>query len=237
MKITAICPISLLLRVSDLLRWEYKHPAMASQNLPWKLPSFPVLSESSPVYHTQTRPPPLSPSEEEDLHLAEARLFALCQRCSDANLPILVDAEYSSVQPAIDHLTCAAMVKFNERTLRLRYRGNEDAKLIVYGTVQAYLRDSIERLGLYSEAARKHGVPIGFKLVRGAYITRETTLATSLGEKSPIHNNIDDTHACYNRCAEFMLEKIADGTGAAVLATHNLESGNYYYLTLNRSID
>lgn len=222
-KITAICPISLLLRVSDLLRWEYKHPATASQNLPWKLPSFPVLSESSPLYHTQTRPPPLSTSEQEDLHLAEARLFTLCQSCADANLPILVDAEYSSVQPAIDHLTCAAMVKFNERTLR--HRGSEDAKLIVYGTVQAYLKDSIERLALASDAARKHGVPIGFKLVRGAYITRETALANSFGEKSPIHNSIGETHACYNRCAEFMLDKIADGTGAVVLATHNLESG------------
>ncbi|KAF9620042.1 hypothetical protein IFM89_010692 [Coptis chinensis] len=32
-------------------------------------------------------------------------------------------------------------------------------------------------------------------------------------------------HACYNECASFMVEKVFTGTGAVVLATHNLESG------------
>ncbi|KAI3929896.1 hypothetical protein MKW98_004050 [Papaver atlanticum] len=69
------------------------------------------------------------------------------------------------------------------------------------------------------------GVKVGYKLVRGAYLSSELQLASSLGCSSPIHNTIQDTHECYNECASIMLEKVANGTGAIVLATHNLNSG------------
>ncbi|KAJ0098310.1 hypothetical protein Patl1_21549 [Pistacia atlantica] len=78
---------------------------------------------------------------------------------------------------------------------------------------------------LATEAAEKMGVPMGFKLVRGAYMSSESRVATSLGCESPIHNSIQETHACYNECASFMLDKIANGFGALVLATHNVDSG------------
>ncbi|KAJ1407266.1 Proline dehydrogenase domain [Sesbania bispinosa] len=63
------------------------------------------------------------------------------------------------------------------------------------------------------------GVPIGFKLVRGAYMSIESKLVESLGYASPIHNTIQDTHNCFNDCSSFLLEKIANGPGSVVLAT------------------
>ena len=210
-KITAICPIRLLRRVSDLLRWQYKDPSF---NLPWKLNTFPIFSDSSALYHTLEKPEPLTPQEELDLQLAHQRLLKLCQKCVEDNVPLTIDAEDTSLQPAIDYFTYTSAIMYNR-----------DDNPIVYGTIQAYLKDAKERLFMAAKSAENLGIPMGFKLVRGAYMSSERKLASSLGYDSPIHNSIRETHACYNDCASFMLERIADGHGAVVLATHNLQSG------------
>ncbi|GAA0145537.1 oxidase [Lithospermum erythrorhizon] len=100
----------------------------------------------------------------------------------------------------------------------------KDDNPIVSSTIQAYLKDAKERLIQTTNAAEKMGIPMGFKLVRGAYMSSEGRLAASYGVKSPIHDSIEQTHACYNGCESFMLEQIANGSGAVVLATHNIES-------------
>lgn len=213
-KISAICPLRLLERVSDLLRWQYKNPSFS---LPWKLNTFPIFSESSPTYHNLTQPESLTPEEERDLQLAHERLLKLCQECSEANLPLLIDAEHTTVQPAIDYFTHSSAIMYNK-----------DNNPIVYGTVQAYLKDARERLFLATKAAEKMGIPLGVKLVRGAYMSSERELASSLGYKSPIHDTIQDTHSSFNDCASFMLGRLANGSDALVLATHNVESGKRF---------
>lgn len=209
-KITAICPIDLLKRVSDLLRWHCKDPSF---RLSWKRDSFPIFSALSPLYHTPCRPEHLTPQEERDLLLAHQRLQTLCEKCQEASIPLCIDAEYTAVQPAIDYFTYSAVVTHNKH------------EPVVYGTMQAYLKDARQRLLLATEEAERRGVVMGIKLVRGAYMSRESKLAHSLGQESPIHNTIQDTHDCYNECASFMLEKIASRSGAVVLATHNVDSG------------
>ncbi|XP_035550228.1 proline dehydrogenase 1, mitochondrial-like [Juglans regia] len=210
-KITAICPKKLLERVSDLLRWQHKDPSF---NLPWKLDTLPIFSDSSPTYHTLKKPEPLTPEEEHDLQLGHQRLQKICQKCVEANIPLTVDAEHTLVQPAIDYFTYSSAILYNK-----------DDNPIIYGTIQCYLKDAKERLLLASKAADKACVPMGFKLVRGAYMPSEIKTASSLGFESPIHNGIQETHACYNDCASIMLDKISNGPGALVLATHNVESG------------
>lgn len=96
---------------------------------------------------------------------------------------------------------------------------------MVLGTVQCYLRDAKERLVGIVEAAEREGFVMGVKLVRGAYMTRESEMAAALGVESPIHGSIGETHRCYDECASFMLERIAGGSVSLVLATHNVESG------------
>lgn len=212
-KISAICPMELLERISDLLRWEKQDPSF---KLPWKQNTLPILSDSSPLYHTLKKPDPLTRQEEEDLQLAHERLTKLCQRCLELNVPLTVDAEDTKIQPGIDYLTYNSAIEYNKLG---------DNVPIVYGTLQAYLKDAKERLLLATKAAEKMGLPLGVKLVRGAYMSSESKLAASLGFESPIHNTIQGTHNCYNDCASFMLDKIVDGSGAVVLATHNVESG------------
>ncbi|CAI8594185.1 unnamed protein product [Vicia faba] len=210
-KITAICPMALLERMSDLLRWQQKDPSFV---LPWKQDSLPIFSESSPLYHTQTKPEPLTQEEEEDLQLANQRLQQLCQKCVEINKPLLVDAEHTTVQPAIDYFTYSSAIVHNK-----------DDNPIVFGTIQTYLKDAKERLFLATQAADKIGIPLGFKLVRGAYMSMESKIAESFGYSSPIHDSIQDTHNSFNDCSSFLLEKVANGRGCVVLATHNIESG------------
>ncbi|CAH9088743.1 unnamed protein product [Cuscuta epithymum] len=210
-KITAICPKRLIKRVSDLLRWEFKNPSF---HLPWKQKTLPIFCESSPLYHTTEEPEPLSREEEHDLELCHQRLQRICEKCLEVDVPLFIDAEDTVLQPAIDYMAYTAAVSYHR----------EDNPL-VFGTVQAYLKDAKERLVRTKKAADKMGIPMGFKLVRGAYMSSERQVASSLGVESPIHNTIHQTHTCFNDCMSFMLDEIANGSGAVVLATHNVESG------------
>ncbi|KAF3334902.1 proline dehydrogenase 1 [Carex littledalei] len=101
-KITAICPINLLGQISDRLTWNYKS---ATFELPWKTHCFPVLSDSSPLYLTSSRPEPLTDRQLHDFELAQERLNDLSKQCAKSNIMLLIDAEYASVQPAIDYFT------------------------------------------------------------------------------------------------------------------------------------
>ncbi|KAL6905306.1 hypothetical protein ACP4OV_002907 [Aristida adscensionis] len=218
-KITALCPIALLEKTSDLLRWQQKHPSF---NLPWKAHSFPVLSDSSPLYLTASEPPALTAEEERELELAHERLLAVGARCAEHGIPLLVDAEYATVQPAIDYFTFAGALAFNGEA---GGGGDRERRPIVHGTIQAYLRDARDRLEAMVGAAERERVRLALKVVRGAYLTRETRLAADLGVPSPIHGSIQDTHDCYNGCAAFLLDRVRRGSAAVMLATHNVESG------------
>ncbi|KAJ8567177.1 hypothetical protein K7X08_019385 [Anisodus acutangulus] len=219
-KVTALCTPRLLKRVSDLLRWEHKNPSF---NLPWKHKALPLFADSSPLYHTTEKPEPLTVEEERDLQLAHDRLMKICKKCLELDVELLIDAEDTSIQPAIDYIAYSAAIKYHK-----------DDHPLIFGTIQAYLKDSKERMVIAKRAAEKMGVPMGFKLVRGAYMVSEKQLASSLGFKSPIHDSIEQTHACFNSCAEFMIEEIANGSGAVVLATHNIQSGK---LAASKAID
>ncbi|KAL5224475.1 hypothetical protein ABZP36_011114 [Zizania latifolia] len=210
-KITALCPIALLQKVSDLLRWQQKQPSL---HLPWKVHGFPVLSDSSPLYLTASEPQALTAEEERELDMAHGRLLAIGDRCAEYDIPLLVDAEYAAVQPAIDYFTFAGALSFNG-----------GGRPIVHGTIQAYLRDARDRLEAMARAAEGERVCLALKLVRGAYLARETRLAASLGVPSPIHSSIQDTHDCYNGCAAFLLDRVRRGSASVMLATHNVASG------------
>ena len=129
-------------------------------------------------------------------------------------MPIVIDAENTSIQPGIDYFTYLAAIMYNK-----------GKKPLISGTIQAYLKDADQRLFETKKTADKMGLQMGFKLVKGAYMSSERKLADSLGVESPIHNSINDTRHCFNRCASFILDEVSSGPGGLIVATHNLESG------------
>ena len=50
------------------------------------------------------------------------------------------------------------------------------------------------------ERAKRQGWKFGAKLVRGAYLDLETARAQEKGYEPPIWEDIEHTHANYNRC-------------------------------------
>lgn len=213
-KVTALGPLAVLEKASNLLRWQHTHPSFA---LRWALPSLPVLASESPDFYVQEMPEALTPEEEKEMADCVRRMRAVCDACVAQRLPLLVDAEYTSVTPAVDHIGLAAALEFNQ--------GNALPR--VYTTVQCYLQDALPRLKAVLVAAEQQGVSCGFKLVRGAYLSRENEFAKAMGAESPVHPSLEATHACYDACAAHLVEAAARSPhgAAVVLATHNYASG------------
>lgn len=75
------------------------------------------------------------------------------------------------------------------------------------------------------ESSKKLGYNLGLKLIRGAYMTEERTLAKDTGVESPVWDTIEDTHSCYNDCLKLAVKNV-NKSSLIFVASHNLESVN-----------
>ena len=164
---------------------------------------------------------------DEEIELIEKmyeRGHALAKEASATGTRLLIDAEHTHVQPAID-----ALVLDLQRT----YNAVDQTDFpIIYNTYQCYLKDATERLETDMKRSNRFGYHFGAKLVRGAYMESERALAETLKYPSPIHDTIEDTHESYDRAVKLLLteaarnklDKDAKSVVELTLATHNQES-------------
>ncbi len=122
-------------------------------------------------------------------------------------MPVLVDAEESWIQGAIDGLAEEMMVQFNGQ------------KAVVYTTYQLYRRDALVRLEGASQRAKSGAYHLGAKLVRGAYLEKERRRALELGYPDPIQPDKAATDADYDRALRFCVEHL--DSVALCAGTHN----------------
>jgi len=73
------------------------------------------------------------------------------------------------------------------------------------------------------KASKKMGYNIGIKLVRGAYMNEERSLAEKHGQESPVHESLEETHTGYNYCMTKIIENMNDN-GLLIVASHNIGS-------------
>lgn len=73
----------------------------------------------------------------------------------------MVDAEHTYYQPAIDHLSLELMRSYNK-----------GGSAVIYNTYQAYLKDTLPRLKVDLERAKREGYVLGVKLVGAANTDR-----------------------------------------------------------------
>ncbi|KAL4451694.1 hypothetical protein ABPG75_007356 [Micractinium tetrahymenae] len=154
----------------------------------------------------------LNDEEQKLLRNMMARVERLAQAAADADVRLLIDAEHSYFQPAIDNTVTELQRKYNRGAPR------------IYNTIQCYLRDSHSRLLTELERARRENYKYGVKLVRGAYMVLERQRAQDMGHPSPIHNTVADTHANYNECVREMLRCVASEGAEVMVASHNQRS-------------
>ena len=125
-------------------------------------------------------------------------------------MKVLVDAEESWIQKAIDDLVFENMLIYNR-----------DYTLI-YNTIQAYRNDRLDYLKQIHQKFNGSNVKIGVKLVRGAYMQKENKRAKELNYKSPICKNKFLTDKSFNDSLKYIFKNINDF--CLFIGTHNEKS-------------
>ena len=145
----------------------------------------------------------------------------ICRLAQERKTRLLFDAEQTAVQQGIDAWT----LEFQRR-----YNGLVSGRAMIYGTYQAYKRDTPTILAEHLAIAAKEGFTLGVKLVRGAYLGSD-----------PRHlfwSRKEETDKAYNELANSLIRReyadmLRPKQGEKkfpdvnlVIASHNLESVN-----------
>ncbi|KAF9286989.1 hypothetical protein BGZ68_002369 [Mortierella alpina] len=145
--------------------------------------------------------PGLSSEDFEDYKRLLMRVEKLCDQAEKTQTRLMIDAEQTYFQPAIDDMALYLQERYN-RTCQ------SDGPLI-YNTYQMYLKDALGRLKRDFARAQRNDYALAVKLVRGAYMVSERKRASELGLEDPICDGIEATHSSFNAGLDFMLTEIA----------------------------
>jgi len=162
----------------------------------------------------------LTASENEQWERIKTRFKTVCAAGKLHNVKILIDAEESWIQDAVDDFFLDLMQTFNT-----------DA-LIVYSTLQTYRWDRLDYLKKIHIKAKQTNFKLGFKVVRGAYMEKERQRAKDLGYKSPICDTKALTDALFNETIKYSLSNLE--TIHLFIGTHN-EGGTHLALELMKA--
>jgi proline dehydrogenase len=152
----------------------------------------------------------LSANDQAEWQRAVARVERICEAAFQADVPVLVDAEESWIQAAVDELVEGLMGRFNRK------------RAIVYNTVQLYRHDRLAYLREAEARAAKGGYHLGVKLVRGAYMEKERARAAEKNYRDPVQPDKAASDRDYDAALRFSLEHIDHM--AVVAGTHNEQS-------------
>jgi len=155
----------------------------------------------------------LNAGEIKEFERVHVRVNNICKTANSNNVPILIDAEESSTQQAMDDLANEMMGLYNR------------TKVIVYNTYQLYRKDRLSYLQESFALAEKGNHMLGAKLVRGAYMEKERKRAAAMNYPSPIHDKKEDADEDYNKALRFCIDHI-DKIGICA-GTHNEKSSMY----------
>lgn len=161
-----------------------------------------------------------TPSEEEIVLMKKMslRLHILAEEAANCGTKLLIDAEHTKYQPAIDSLVLELQQKFNAK--------DKTNRPVIFNTYQCYLKDMPGRMMTDLKRAERFSFHFAAKLVRGAYMVSERERAAKMNKESPIHDTPEDTHQCYDKVIELLLgHRHQHGPGLEIMiATHNKES-------------
>ncbi len=155
----------------------------------------------------------LTEAEKTEYERVKQRVFTICKRAHYAGIPILIDAEESWIQEAVDEMANTMMSQFNKE------------RPIVYNTFQLYRKDRLAYLKQSLALAETGSYFLGAKLVRGAYMEKERERAKEKGYPDPMQATKEDTDTDYNAALKFCVEHI-DRIGLCA-GTHNEQSSMY----------
>ncbi len=156
---------------------------------------------------------PLSESELKMWQQTEDRLERICETASRNGVSLMIDAEESWIQDAIDDLCEKLMIRYNHQ------------RAVVINTIQLYRHDRLQFLKEAHQRLSKHQIIQGYKLVRGAYMEKERKRASDMGYPSPIQPDKESSDRDYNLAIDFCLQHLNDTL--LCVASHNEFSNRY----------
>ncbi|XP_063791403.1 hydroxyproline dehydrogenase isoform X1 [Pseudophryne corroboree] len=155
-------------------------------------------------------------SEQQNRHLQSSvrRLSHVGQHAKARGVRVLVDAEYTYMNPALRLVTMGMMVQCNHD------------QPWIWNTYQCYLKDSFQNLSRDLGTAESLNLCFGVKLVRGAYMDKERKLAKEKGYSDPIQPDWEATNRSFQRSLDNMLDLIGQGGQRynLIIASQNEES-------------
>jgi len=188
----------------------------------------------------------LQPDDQVDTNIAQhiqslrtlhTTLRKICTRAQARGVRLMIDAEETWFQPAIDLFSVVLMQEFNSLEGRSNIEGTANQPL-VYTTLQAYLVRTPAFLDFLTKHARDNDYSLGIKLVRGAYIDAEVLAhasklesevvnteaikSISPDENLPTYPNKESTDAAYDNCVRVLVAEVARDV---VRARIQLQSG------------
>ena len=140
----------------------------------------------------------------------QRRVRTLCEATAAAGGRVMIDAEESWIQGAIDALAEDMMSDYNRD------------RVVVYNTAQMYRHDRLAYLAAMAARAEEGGYLCGVKLVRGAYMEKERARAAQQGYPSPIQPDKAASDRDFDAAVKWVLERIAQIH--LVAGSHNEES-------------
>jgi proline dehydrogenase len=152
----------------------------------------------------------LTAEEKLELENLKSRVNSICELAHSISKPVLIDAEESWIQDAIDNLAVEMMEKYNRKCP------------LVFNTIQLYRHDRLEFLKNSHQIAQEKGYFLAVKLVRGAYMDKERQLAEEMNYPSPIQIDKDATDRDYNLALRYCVDNI-ESIGVCA-GSHNEES-------------
>ena len=124
----------------------------------------------------------------------------------------MIDAEESWIQPIIDHLVEEMMIKYNKQ------------ETLIFNTIQLYRSDKLDYLKKTIEKFKEQNIKCGFKLVRGAYLEKESYNAIKKGNISLLNKTKEKTDEDFNNALKICIENL--DYVSICCATHNEKSTN-----------
>ena len=125
----------------------------------------------------------------------------------DNDVILMVDAEESWIQSAVDDIVNDMMERYNKQ------------RAIVWNTIQMYRTGRIEYLEADFQRATEKGYLLGYKFVRGAYMEKERERAEKLNYPSPIQPTKQASDDNYNNAIRFVMDRL--DRISAFFGTHN----------------
>lgn len=152
----------------------------------------------------------LTKDELHEYRNALKRIDAICYHAANKGVAVFIDAEETWIQDSIDHLVWLMMKRYNKK------------RVVVYNTFQLYRKDRLQFLTESYDRAKNNGFLLGAKLVRGAYMEKESARAEEMGYENPINPDKATTDDHYNTALRFCLDHL-DEIGLCN-ASHNANS-------------